>query len=111
MQWVTWVSGGFCNCNMGGEAAKPYMRGPLNPCEISLKFPEVNRLSRYERERLPRIKAVYEKATDRGKLADKEELLYKPTFKHLWKSQVCIASWLSVSVCLFVCLSAICHHL
>lgn len=40
---------------------------------------------RYERERLPRVRTVYIKGKSAASAEDKEEYLYKPTFKPLWR--------------------------
>ena len=44
---------------------------------------------RYEEERLPRVKTVYEKGKSAASAEDKEKYLYKPTFKPLWQEKVC----------------------
>ena len=44
--------------------------------------------SRYEEERLPRVKTVYQKGKSSASAEDKEKFLYKPTFKPLWRTQV-----------------------
>ncbi len=44
---------------------------------------------RYEEERLPRVKTVYVKGKSAASAEDKEDYLYKPTFKPLWQKQVC----------------------
>ena len=46
-------------------------------------------VSRYEEERLPRVKTVYEKGKSAASAEDKERYLYKPTFKPLWQKKVC----------------------
>ena len=44
--------------------------------------------SRFEEERLPRVKTVYQKGKSAASAEDKEKFLYKPTFKPLWHTQV-----------------------
>ena len=44
---------------------------------------------RYEEERVPRVKTVYEKGKSAASAEDKEKYLYKPTFKPLWQKKVC----------------------
>ncbi|KAL0047809.1 hypothetical protein WJX82_000477 [Trebouxia sp. C0006] len=44
-------------------------------------------LRRYEEERLPRVKTVYVKGKSAASAEDKEDYLYKPTFKPLWQKQ------------------------
>ena len=52
--------------------------------EVSLRM-----VFRYEEERLPRVKTVYEKGKSAASAEDKEKYLYKPTFKPLWQQKVC----------------------
>ena len=52
--------------------------------EVSLRM-----VFRYEEERLPRVKTVYEKGKSAASAEDKEKYLYKPTFKPLWQKKVC----------------------
>jgi len=58
----------------------------LDKClaEVSLRM-----VFRYEEERLPRVKTVYEKGKSAASAEDKEKYLYKPTFKPLWQKKVC----------------------
>ncbi|KAL3137400.1 hypothetical protein ABBQ32_006923 [Trebouxia sp. C0010 RCD-2024] len=44
-------------------------------------------LRMYEKERLPRVRTVYQKGNSAASAQDKEEYLYKPTFKALWRKQ------------------------
>ncbi|KAL0018623.1 hypothetical protein WJX79_002055 [Trebouxia sp. C0005] len=44
-------------------------------------------LRRYEEERVPRVKTVYEKGKSAASAEDKEKYLYKPTFKPLWQKK------------------------
>ena len=44
---------------------------------------------RYEKERLPRVRTVYQKGNSAASAKDKEEYLYKPRFKMLWRKQAC----------------------
>lgn len=55
-------------------------------CEVLLESTVVYR---YEHEQLPRVKAVLSFASTASDLEQVEGLLYKPTFKPLWASQVC----------------------
>ena len=43
----------------------------------------------YEEERLPRVKTMHIKGFDGSSTEDKEKYMYKPTFKPLWRTQVC----------------------
>ncbi|KAL0021506.1 hypothetical protein WJX77_001746 [Trebouxia sp. C0004] len=46
-----------------------------------------NARRRYEEERLTRVKTVYVKGKSTASAEDKENYLYKPTFKQLWQKK------------------------
>ena len=67
--------------------------------------------SRYEQERLPRVRTVYQKGKSAASADDKEEYLYKPTFKPLWRKQAsCLGPSNSKACFLTNCLPANVAH-